>query len=256
MTYVMVYNGELYHHGIKGQKWGIRRYQNEDGTLTDAGRKRYGEHGSDYLQSRSNLKAAEKAYSKKKFVGNLMRTAGKSVGPYGGLACDLAGNLYERESKKKYKEAKRDYTIKRHDMLQETGRRKALKGPVQTKGEDEADFGYRGAKRIAKRQNNKGMTRTQAVKREKIRKGIKTVASLSVAAIGAYDQATGGAVSRKVLKTGLKVAEAGIRSAKAAKNVWNDYYNTSILDASGKVIMKYHDSTNFGEDVARALLSA
>lgn len=32
---------ELYHHGVKGQKWGIRRYQNDDGTLTDAGRKRY-----------------------------------------------------------------------------------------------------------------------------------------------------------------------------------------------------------------------
>ena len=33
----------LAHHGIKGQKWGIRRFQNEDGTLTSAGRKRYGE---------------------------------------------------------------------------------------------------------------------------------------------------------------------------------------------------------------------
>ena len=29
---------ELYHHGIKGQKWGIRRYQNEDGSLTKEGK--------------------------------------------------------------------------------------------------------------------------------------------------------------------------------------------------------------------------
>ena len=39
MDYVIV-NGELYHHGIKGMKWGVRRYQNEDGSLTPAGKKR------------------------------------------------------------------------------------------------------------------------------------------------------------------------------------------------------------------------
>jgi len=33
---------ELYHHGIKGQKWGVRRYQNYDGSLTSAGKLRYG----------------------------------------------------------------------------------------------------------------------------------------------------------------------------------------------------------------------
>lgn len=31
---------ELYHYGIKGQKWGVRRYQNKDGSLTPAGKKR------------------------------------------------------------------------------------------------------------------------------------------------------------------------------------------------------------------------
>lgn len=34
-------NNTLQHHGVKGMKWGVRRYQNKDGTLTNAGKKRY-----------------------------------------------------------------------------------------------------------------------------------------------------------------------------------------------------------------------
>lgn len=37
---VLAVNGELYHWGIKGMKWGVRRYQNKDGSLTPAGKKR------------------------------------------------------------------------------------------------------------------------------------------------------------------------------------------------------------------------
>lgn len=55
-----IYQGDLdylAHHGIKGQKWGVRRFENPDGTLTAAGRKRYGE-GADKIEKRM-VKAAK-----------------------------------------------------------------------------------------------------------------------------------------------------------------------------------------------------
>lgn len=57
----------LTHAGIKGMRWGVRRYQNPDGTLTDAGRKRYGygEESDDHKTSRENAKKRTEALSTK-----------------------------------------------------------------------------------------------------------------------------------------------------------------------------------------------
>lgn len=38
-------NNEIQHHGIKGQKWGVRRFQNKDGSLTAKGKQRYDDDG-------------------------------------------------------------------------------------------------------------------------------------------------------------------------------------------------------------------
>lgn len=42
-------NDELMHYGIKGQKWGVRRYQNSDGSLTDKGKKRYADANKEIM---------------------------------------------------------------------------------------------------------------------------------------------------------------------------------------------------------------
>ena len=42
-------NNELYHHGIKGQRWGVRRYQNVNGSLTPMGRRRVGAKAADKM---------------------------------------------------------------------------------------------------------------------------------------------------------------------------------------------------------------
>ena len=57
-NYVLGPNGELYHWGIKGMKWGVRRYQNKDGSLTKAGKERY-------KTEEEELKAREKVIRNK-----------------------------------------------------------------------------------------------------------------------------------------------------------------------------------------------
>lgn len=54
------FGDELYHHGIKGQKWGLRRFQNLDGSLTAAGRERYG----------NNVEGVSSGYLKRQVMRN------------------------------------------------------------------------------------------------------------------------------------------------------------------------------------------
>lgn len=74
----------LEHHGVLGMKWGVRRYQNEDGSLTNAGRVHYNRNDHKYKRLRENLSKTDNEYEKKTLttkaqVNNITRTVNRNV---------------------------------------------------------------------------------------------------------------------------------------------------------------------------------
>lgn len=64
------YNAELYHYGVKGMKWGVRRYQNYDGSYTKAGMKRFSKSLEKYEKADARYKTAKKTGTSKTEITN------------------------------------------------------------------------------------------------------------------------------------------------------------------------------------------
>lgn len=132
MAYYLTQN-ELYHFGIKGQKWGVRNFENYDGTLTPEGRERYGyknlkaqykkkvkDANSEYIKSNKNI-LTEKENNKRLEILNkpeYLRSSKESklLAEYNNrLVMGKINNLLERnsaikEAKKEFKDSK-EYKI-------------------------------------------------------------------------------------------------------------------------------------------------
>ena len=173
-----IYQGDLdylAHHGIKGQKWGVRRFENPDGTLTAAGRKRYGEE-SDLSKnvksarnekrtaSREYDKSFSKAYRKSSNLLNHLTKKGRQAqdeawddaydkaDKYKAKKQEYkdAKNAYKDEYKKNLKEARDKATLKDKFMYNDATRRKAAKLMTKYK-----DMSFEDAKKESQRIANR-----------------------------------------------------------------------------------------------------
>lgn len=86
----------LYHHGIKGQKWGVRRFQNKNGILTSTGKKRYDGNNTKMLTDRQKKKLSNKYKKLMIKVASDIHTQSNYVEAYNRAADKMNDGLIEK----------------------------------------------------------------------------------------------------------------------------------------------------------------
>ena len=159
---------ELYHHGIKGQRWGVRRFQNADGSLTSKGRARYGDEDAynKYKQYKKANRAFNRSYDTTVYldkvrVGNT--TAGKTASKNNwditteqGVKADQLKKQYKTALKKARKNAVKAYS-KQYNKASEM--------------EDQSDALFREAKKQYKELGNNSISRFREAHKADIGEG-------------------------------------------------------------------------------------
>ena len=99
-------NNELMHYGVLGMKWGVRRYQNKDGTLTDAGKKRYDRDVRENLSKKKENRIDTSKPDPNRWVKEDLERSKRAVDA-GGELVRISKNI-ERETSPKSKRARMD----------------------------------------------------------------------------------------------------------------------------------------------------
>ena len=167
---------EIYHHGIKGQKWGVRRFQKKDGSLTLAGKKRYYDT-PELNKQKAELDAAKaKRHDAVKKVNKASNLANTVPTPANRKAYKKADEEY-REVDREYRKVRLDYkTNKEVARIQSKGIEITKKSKHRLQLEDQY-------KKIGMTDEQAQAAANNRIRTEKI---LATSAALTVGACAAY----------------------------------------------------------------------
>lgn len=145
---------ELYHHGVKGQKWGVRNYQNEDGTLTEEGKERYLDPKTgkvDYNKMLADRESAEKQQNQEKSDKEAKAQKRKLIGA--AIVAGVAGLIIYnkvKKSKEHAAEVEKEAFDKRLKELQEQDAKKKAAKAAKTAAKTAAKAATSETKNVAK----------------------------------------------------------------------------------------------------------
>ena len=208
---------ELYHYGVLGMKWGVRRYRNKDGSLTSAGKKRQAMLNSKLNKETTKLnkqnasKTLDKAYrDMTKITFNSAKRKARDQ------AFDKADADYQsarkahKQAKKVYRQAKKDFKEQKTiDKFKKHGLDYNLDTAVNVH-----NYGWKAAKRIEDRVRSKQMSRFKAETIENGKTSVKA-AALTIGTVGVL--AIAGAAANAAANPKMQVLDA---SGKVLRNIY------------------------------------
>ena len=116
---------ELYHHGVKGMKWGVRRFQKKDGSLTSAGKKRYSEN-ADSRVKRNNERGGRGRGKSQRLPDNEKRKSKITDAELREYRQEMIARHEKNYSKKEYYENSTDDELRNDIHRKQTLKRVAI----------------------------------------------------------------------------------------------------------------------------------